>query len=63
LVKKFQEESVTEQDEGEKDQSPLDEGKTKPISEDDSITRGDMIWTDWRSLLLKCLRNPEKNYG
>jgi hypothetical protein len=63
LVKKFQEESVTEQDEGEKDQSPLDEGKTKPISEDDSITGGDMIWTDWRSLLLKCLRNPEKNYG
>jgi hypothetical protein len=63
LVKKFQEESVTEQDEGEKDQSPLDEGKMKPISEDDSITGGDMIWTDWRSLLLKCLRNPEKNYG
>jgi hypothetical protein len=31
LVKKFQEESVTKQDEVEKDQSPLDEGKTKPI--------------------------------
>jgi hypothetical protein len=31
LVKKFQEESVTKQGEVEKDQSPLDEGKTKPI--------------------------------
>jgi hypothetical protein len=39
LVKKFQEESVTKQDEVEKDQSPLDEGKTKPISKDDSVTR------------------------
>jgi hypothetical protein len=35
LVKKFQEESVTKQDEVEKDQSPLDEGKMKPISKDD----------------------------
>jgi hypothetical protein len=38
LVKKFQEELVTKQDKVEKDQSPLDEGKTKPISEDDSVT-------------------------
>jgi hypothetical protein len=60
LVKKFQEESVTKQDEVEKDQSPLDEGKTKPISEDDSVVGGDTIQTDWRSLLLECLRNPRK---
>jgi hypothetical protein len=44
----------------EKDQSPLDEGKMKPISKHDSVTGGDTIWTDWRSLLLECHRNPEK---
>jgi hypothetical protein len=60
LVKKFQEESVTMQDEVEKDQSPLDEGKMKLISEDDSVTGGDTIRTDWRSPLLECLRNPRK---
>jgi hypothetical protein len=60
LVKKFQEESVTKQDEVEKYQTPLDEGKMKLISEDDSVTGGDTIRTDWRSPLLECLRNPEK---
>jgi hypothetical protein len=60
LVKKFQEESVTKQDKVEKDQSPLDEGKTKPIAEDDSVTGGDTIWTNWRLPLLECLRNPGK---
>jgi ribonuclease HI len=60
LVKKFQEESVTKQDEVEKDPSPLDEGKTKPISEDDSVTGGGTIRTDWKLPLLECLRNPEK---
>jgi hypothetical protein len=60
LVKKFQEESVTKQDEVEKYQSPLDEGKTKPISDDDSVVGGDMIRTDWRLPLLQCLRNPGK---
>jgi ribonuclease HI len=60
LVKKFQEESVTKQDEVENDQSPLDEGKMKPISEDDSVTGGDTIQTDWRLPLLECLRNLEK---
>jgi hypothetical protein len=43
LVKKFQEKTITKQDEVEKDQSPLDEGKMKPTSEDDSVTGGDMI--------------------
>jgi hypothetical protein len=60
LVKKFQEESVTKQDEVKKDQSPLDEGKTKPISKDDSITGGDTIRIDWRLPLLECLRNSKK---
>jgi hypothetical protein len=60
LVKKIQEESVTKQDKVEKDQSPLDEGKTKPIAEDDSVTGGDTIWTNWRLPLLECLRNPGK---
>jgi hypothetical protein len=63
LVKKFQEESVTKQDEVEKDQAPLDEGKTKPISKDDSVTRGDMIRTDWRLPLLERLRNHGKTTG
>jgi hypothetical protein len=60
FVKKFQEESVTKQDEVEKDQSPLHEGKTKPISDDDSVVGGDMIRTDWRLPLLECLINPRK---
>jgi ribonuclease HI len=60
LVKKFQEESVTKKNEVEKDQLLLDEGKTKPISEDDSVTGGDMIQTDWRFPLLECHRNPRK---
>jgi hypothetical protein len=60
LVKKFQEESVTKQDEVEKDQSPLDDGKTRLISEDDSVVGGDMIRIDWRLPLLECLRNPGK---
>jgi hypothetical protein len=60
LVKKFQEESVTKQDEVEKDQSSLDEGKTKTILEDDSVTGGDTIRTDWRLPLLECLRNTRK---
>jgi hypothetical protein len=63
LVKKFQEELVTKQDKVEKDQSHLHEGKMKPISEDDLVTGGDTIWTDWRLPLLDCLRNPRKNYG
>jgi hypothetical protein len=43
LVKKFQEKSVTKQNEVEKDQTPLDEGKMKLTSEDDSVTGGDTI--------------------
>jgi hypothetical protein len=50
LVKKFQEESVTKQDEVEKDQSHLD----------DLVMGGDTIRIDWTSPLLECLRNPRK---
>jgi hypothetical protein len=63
LVKKFQQELVTKQDEVEKDQSPLDERKMKPLLEDDLVTGGgggDTIRTDWRLPLLECLRNPER---
>jgi hypothetical protein len=44
----------------EKDGSPLDEGKMKPIMEGDSVKGGDTIRTDWRLQLLECIRDPEK---
>jgi hypothetical protein len=47
-------------DEVEKDGSPLDEGKMKPVIEGDSVKGGDTIWTDWRLLLLECIRDPGK---
>jgi hypothetical protein len=59
-VKRFKEESVTKKDEVEKDGSPLDEGTTKPITEGDSVKGGDMIQTDWRLPLLKCIRDSGK---
>jgi ribonuclease HI len=45
-VERFKEESVTKKDEVEKDRSLLDDGKTKPIMESDSIKNSDMIQTD-----------------
>jgi hypothetical protein len=56
----FKEESVTKKDEVEKDGSPLDEGKMKPIMEGDSVKGGDTIRTDSRLPLLKCIRDPGK---
>jgi hypothetical protein len=53
-------ESVMKKDEVEKDGSPLDEGKMKPITEGDSVKGGDTIRTDWRLLLLECLRDHRK---
>jgi hypothetical protein len=44
----------------EKDGSPLDDGKTKPITMGDSVKGGDTIRTDWRLSLLECIRDPEK---
>jgi hypothetical protein len=58
LVERFKEESVTKKDEVEKDGSPLHEGKTKPITEGDSVKGGDPIWTDWRLPLLEYIRDP-----
>jgi hypothetical protein len=59
-VERFKEESVTKKDKVEKDGSPLDEGKTKPITEGDSVKGGDTIRTDWRLPLLVCIRDPGK---
>jgi hypothetical protein len=47
-------------DEVEKDGSPLDEGKMKPIEEGDSVKGGDTIWTDWRLLILEYIRDLGK---
>jgi hypothetical protein len=53
LGERFKEELVTKKDEVEKDVSPLEEGKAKPIREGDSVKGGDTIWTNWRLPLLK----------
>jgi hypothetical protein len=47
-------------DEVEKDGSPLDEGKMKPIEECDSVKGGDTIWADWRLLILEYIRDLRK---
>jgi hypothetical protein len=59
LVERFKEESVMK-DEVKKDGSPLDEGKTKPITKGDSVKGGDTIRTDWRLPLLEYIRDPGK---
>jgi hypothetical protein len=47
-------------EEVEKDGSPLDEEKMKPITEGDSVKGGDTIQIDWRLSLLECIRDPRK---
>jgi hypothetical protein len=47
-------------DKVEKDGSPLDEGRTKPITEGDSVKGGDAIQTDWRLPLLEYIRDLRK---
>jgi hypothetical protein len=42
----------------EKDGSPQDEGKMKPIMEGDLVKGGDTIRTNWRLPLLECIRDP-----
>jgi hypothetical protein len=42
-VERLKEELVTKKDEVEKDGSPLDEGRMKPITEGDSVKGGDTI--------------------
>jgi hypothetical protein len=59
-VERFKEESVMKKDEVEKDGSPLDEGKTKLITEGYSVKGGDTIRSYWRLPLLECIRDPEK---
>jgi hypothetical protein len=59
-VERFKEESVTKKDGVEKDGLPLDEGKTKPITEGDSVKGGDTVRTDWRLPFLRCIRDPGK---
>jgi hypothetical protein len=40
--------------------SPVDEEKTEPVKEYDSIKGGGTIQTDWRQPLLECIRDPGK---
>jgi hypothetical protein len=47
-------------DEVEKDGSPLDEGKTKSITEGDLVKGSDMIRTVRRLPVLECIRDPRK---
>jgi hypothetical protein len=60
LGERFKEELVMKHDEVEKDGSPLDEGKMKPITKGDSVKGGDTIQMNWRELLLECIRDPRK---
>jgi hypothetical protein len=59
-VERFKEESIMKKDGAEKDGLPLDEGRMKPITEGDSVKGGDTIRSDWRLLLLECIRDPGK---
>jgi hypothetical protein len=54
------EESVTKKSESGNVGSPIDEEKMELVKEYDSVKCGDMIWTDWRLPLLKCIRDPGK---
>jgi hypothetical protein len=53
------EESVTKKREFRNVGSPVDEEKTEAMKEYDLVKGGDTIRTDWRLLLLKCIRDPE----
>ncbi len=56
--KKNNEESVTKKSESGNVGSPVDEERTEPMKEYDSIKGGGTIRTDWRLLLLECIRDP-----
>jgi hypothetical protein len=60
LVERFKEESVMKNNEVGKDGSLIEEGKTKPITEGDSVKGSDTIQTDWRFPLLECIKDPGK---
>jgi hypothetical protein len=58
--KENNEESITKNSKSRNIGSPLDEGKTKPMKEYNSVKDGSTIRTDWRLPLLECIRDPEK---
>jgi hypothetical protein len=60
LVERFKEEMVMKKNVVGKDGSLIDEGRAKPIMEDDSVKNSENIWTDWRLLLLECIRGLGK---
>jgi hypothetical protein len=58
--KEASEVSGTKENEFEKVGSPLYQEKMKPIRVDELAKDGDMVRTDWRLLLLECIRDPGK---
>jgi hypothetical protein len=60
LGKENNEESVTKKSESRNVGSPVDERKTEPMKEYDSVKDGSMIWIDWRLPLLECIIDPRK---
>jgi hypothetical protein len=59
-VKESNEESVTRRSEPRNIGSPVDEGKTEPMKEYDSVKGGDTIRIEWRLTHLKCIRDPRR---
>jgi hypothetical protein len=53
-------ELVTKKSESGNVVSPVDEEKTEPMKEFDSVKGGGTIQTDWRLPLLECIRDPRK---
>jgi hypothetical protein len=60
LGKEDNEESVTKKSEFRNVGSPIDEDKTEPMMEYDSIKGSGTIQTDWRLPLLECIRDLRK---
>jgi hypothetical protein len=58
--KEDNEESITKKSKSRNDGSPVDEEKTEPMKEDDSVKGGGTIQTDWRLLLLEGIRDDGK---
>jgi hypothetical protein len=54
------EESITKKSESRNVGSPTDEEKMEPMKEYELVKGGDMIRTDWKLPLLKCIRDPRK---
>jgi hypothetical protein len=54
LGREDNEELGTKKSESGNVRTPVDEERTEPMKEDDSVKCGGMIQTDWRLLLLDC---------